>query len=217
MSLETDACKISHLCNFYLGSNQCTLKVALSVWYDESKGLINGKRPEDLVEIDPDSDEENAADDSLPDATRPDPPTRPPSSASERSNNEEDLDMDVMIQEDEERQLQSTSSAPAATRAAKSTVAGADEFEDEFDVSMWEDMAFADDPVPGPTNPVSKPSAHEDEDQDMWDVVAELEAETPAAKVAVYSEKPMETEPAPPPSKPTASSSYLDDWDDMYA
>lgn len=221
------------------------MKVALSVWYDESKGLINGKRPEDLIEIDPDSDEEAPADAlRTPANNQSDPPTRPPSSASERSNNDEELDIDSMIREDEERQRQQTSSAPAPAP----TGAGGDEFDDEFDVSMWEDFAFGDDPIPGPSKPVSKPPANQDQDQDqdMWDIVAELETETSSAAVsgkpiqtetetptaaagqkpmetdtetqaATADGKPMETDADPPANKPAATSSYLDDWDDMYA
>ena len=100
---------------------------------------------------------------------------------------------------------------------AKSTgMQGAvDEF--EFEVEMWDDTPFTDGPATtstNPTNPTTNPpkpltkplapSFSQDEDQDMWDLVDELQAQAKSSENTI------------PPGKPPAPVDD-DDWDDMYA
>jgi len=99
---------------------------------------------------------------------------------------------------------------------AKSTgmQGGVDEF--EFEVEMWDDTPFTDGPATtstNPTNPTTNPpkpltkplapSFSQDEDQDMWDLVDELQAQAKSSENT-------------PPGKPPAPVDD-DDWDDMYA
>jgi hypothetical protein len=91
------------------------------------------------------------------------------------------------------------------------TSAGGDEF--DFEVEMWDDAPFNDGPSTSgdPTNPVanptkfsaklSAPSLNQGEDQDMWDIADELQAQ-------VKSTDPLEGPPVPVDD---------DDWDSMYA
>src|SRR5882762_11169813 len=99
-----------------------TIQVSLSVWRDEVKGLVNGMKPEDLGDpanttgvIDITADAEPAASTSRPLAppyNSPSPingedvdmgyiPMRPTSSSTEDTN--DDIDIDALIKEEEER------------------------------------------------------------------------------------------------------------------
>lgn len=86
----------------------------------------------------------------------------------------------------------------------------------DFEVEMWDDTLFADAPTStsiNPTNPTasppksptipSAPAFIQAEDQDMWDLVDELQAQAKSSENTV------------PPGKPPAP--VEDDWDDMYA
>lgn len=95
---------------------------------------------------------------------------------------------------------------------AKSTgVGGGDEF--DFEVEMWDDAPFTTNPISSTnlTNPVASlptkppaPPSNQDEDQDMWDIVDELQVQA----------KPNGD--ADPPKGPPAPVDD-DDWDSMYA
>ena len=96
---------------------------------------------------------------------------------------------------------------PAGTQGA------GDEF--DFEVDMWDDAAFADGPTSTSTNPINPtinpsqppakppaPSLDQDEDQDMWDLVDELQTRAgPSSEGAGKPPAPMDD----------------DDWDSMYA
>lgn len=78
---------------------------------------------------------------------------------------------------------------------------------------MWDDTPFTDGPTStsnNPTNPAAGlpgPSTlplDQDEDQDMWDLVEELQAQAKSTKDI----NPLEGPPAPADD---------DDWDSMYA
>jgi hypothetical protein len=87
----------------------------------------------------------------------------------------------------------------------------------DFEVEMWDDTPFTGGPTSTSTNPTNPtaglpkpltkppaPSFNQDEDQDMWDLMDELETHA----------KPNEN--TVPPGKPPAPVDD-DDWDDMYA
>jgi len=171
------------------------IQVALGVWHDEARGISRYQAPpEESIDIDEvNSDEEGHAEASG-SGRASEPPTRPPSSASDRTSGpDDDFDMD---------------SAPGAKSTG--TQGAVDEF--DFEVEMWDDTPFADGPTTNPTNPTNPPkpltkpptpSFGQHEDQDMWDLVDELQAQAKSS------------ENTAPPKKPPAP--VDDDWDDMYA
>jgi hypothetical protein len=177
------------------------LQVALGVWHDESRGISRHQAPpEESFDIDGiNSAEEEGPAKPSGSGRSSEPPTRPPSSASERmSGPDDDFDMDGAL-----------GAKPNETRG------NADEF--DFEVEMWDDTLFTDGPsstsanLTNPTTALSKPPTkppappfNQDEDQDMWDVVDGLQAQA----------KPNEH--TVPPGKPPALVDD-DDWDDMYA
>jgi hypothetical protein len=90
-----------------------------------------------------------------------------------------------------------------------------DEF--DFEVEMWDDTPFTDglsststnptNPTTNPQKPLTKPPApsfSQNEDQDMWDLVDELQVQAKSNENTI------------PPGKPSAPVDD-DDWDDMYA
>lgn len=93
----------------------------------------------------------------------------------------------------------------------KSTVAQGSRDEFDFEVEMWGDAPFADDPIPTPSNQTDpvKPSTvapplNQGEDQDMWDLVDEFQAQPKS------TENPNRSQAPPAPVED-------DDWDSMYA
>lgn len=172
------------------------VQVALSVWHDEARGISRHQEPPgETIDVDgTDSDEgEGQAGPSNIAEQGSEPPTRPPSSASERASGpDEDFDME-------------------GVNIAKSTGVqeGGDEF--DFEVEMWDDTPFTNGPTSTPTNPPgpatkpSAPSLNQDDDQDMWDLVDELQAR---AKRNGGDDLPPKGAPAPADD---------DDWDSMYA
>jgi len=177
------------------------VQVALSVWHDEARGISRHQAPpEESIDIDGiNSDEEEGQAEPSGSNKTSGPPTRPPSSASERTSDpDDDLHMDGAL---------------GTGSTEKQGVA--DEF--DFEVEMWDDTPFVDglpsasnnpaEPatnLPRPfTNPPAPPS-NQDEDQDMWDLVDELQAQAkPNENTVTPGELPA----------PVAD----DDWDDMYA
>ena len=173
------------------------IQVALSVWHDEARGISRHQAPPDeSIDIDGiNSDEEGNGGASGSRQTS-EPPTRPPSSASDRTPGpDDDPDMD---------------GAPGEkSTGMQGAVDGFD-----FEVEMWDDTPFTDAPTTDPTNPTINPpkpltkpptqSFGQHEDQDMWDLVDELQAQAKSSKNTIPLNKP----PAPADD---------DDWDDMYA
>jgi len=177
------------------------VQVALSVWHDEARGISRHQAPpEESIDIDGiNSDEEEGQMEPSGSGQTSEPPTRPPSSASERTSG---LDSGFDID-----------GAPGAKSTGSQ--GGGDEF--DFEVEMWDDTPFVTgptststnttNPTTGPPKPWTKPPApslNQDEDQDMWDIVDELQAQA----------KPNEG--TDPPGKPLTPADD-DDWDDMYA
>ncbi|RPD66172.1 Swi3-domain-containing protein [Lentinus tigrinus ALCF2SS1-7] len=178
------------------------MNVALGVWRDESKGLINGH------DVNADGSDHSDSDADNDDAPRPTDvpiatdnersspapsrgPSLPPSSASEADGLDDDFDIDAMIREEEVAQTQgpsgpSTTSAPAPRRAPAAT-SNTPMDEDE---AMWDAMDdFPAEPYvpPDREQAVKKPTAPAppmDEDEDMWDMIREVEQEREAVEKA---------------------------------
>ena len=191
-------------------------KVALSVWRDEARGLAND-RPIDLSSDDEGRDISKTADNSsghppsepLPSSGAASPittspiPTRPPSSASEHASVDDDFDIDAFIRSEADHAV-SQPAPPASAPKAKHTYGRLKEHpgltaEDE---TMWDELV-GDEPVLAPTAkpPGAVPAERLfDEDEDMWDVVREMEKESP------------------PPVTGTEQVALTndDDWDEMY-
>lgn len=172
-------------------------QVALGVWHDEARGISRHQAPlEESIDIDGiNSDEEEGQAGPSGSRQTSEQPTRPPSSTSERTSGpDDDVRMDSVPGE-------------------KSTVmqGGGDEF--DFEVEMWDDTPFTDGPASTSTNPANPPkpltkppapSFNQDEDQDMWDIVDELQT------------RAKKNESTLPPGEPPAPADD-DDWDAMYA
>ena len=173
-------------------------KVALGVWHDEVRGISRHQAPPgESIDIDEiDSDEEEGRAENSGSRQTSEPPTRPPSSASERAS---DPDDDFHM---------------GGVTGAKSTDAqgGGDEF--DFEVEMWDDTPFTGGTTSTSTKPTNQPkrsgnppppSFNQDEDQDMWDIVDEIQTQV----------KPNET--TLPLGNPPPPVDDDDDWDSMYA
>ena len=169
------------------------MQVALSVWHDEARGISRHQQPpEESIDVDDiNSDEGEGQAGPSGSGKTSEPPTQPPSSASDRmSGPESDFDMDGVL-----------GSKPTGMQRA------ADEF--DFEVEMWDDTPFTDGTTPA--NPASSaisppaPPPGQGEDQDMWDLVDELQAQATSSENAV----PQEKLPVPVYDD--------DDWDSMYA
>ncbi|THH26470.1 hypothetical protein EUX98_g7723 [Antrodiella citrinella] len=149
--------------------------VAMSVWRDESKGLINGRKPQE-PEDDATSDTEDV-DQGVEGRARSSParessasapgsptrgshassPLRPPSSASDRTSTygDDDIDIDALIQEDAERQASSHARQPSPPlnppsnhyRSNPKPVPGPDDMDEDEDLwSSFNDNSIFDDP-----------------------------------------------------------------------
>lgn len=222
MSLETNAGTFA----FRFSSadhNHSSLKVRLSVWRDEAKGLVNGKSPEDTNGDDViDLTDQNIKIDSVDasgDSVLSRPPSLPPSSSEDE---DDDFDIDAVIREEEKRLAalraeRSASPAPPAPKARYKSlpneVADGTSIDEEV---MWNDLDAFDDPILDPIRPPPKgsgPSLVVD-DEEMWDMVRELEREdhTASKQLPVSSVLSM-------PSAESANTSLGtndEDFDDMY-
>ena len=164
------------------------------MWHDEARGISRHQvPPEESIDIDDiNSDEEEGQAGPSGSRKSSEPPTRPPSSASDQTSGPDgDFDIDGVPE-------------------AKSSGAQGAEDEFDFEVEMWDDTPFTDGPT-STSNPTNlpktltrppAPSFNQGEDQDMWDLVDELQAK------AKPNENPLGKPPAPVDD---------DDWDDMYA
>ena len=176
------------------------MQVALGVWHDEARGISRHQaHPEESIDIDRiDSDGgEDQAEPSGPRQTS----ERPPSSASEQASGpDDDFHMDC-----------APGTKPSGAQGAR------DEF--DFEVEMWDDTPFADgltstsanptNPTTNPPKPLTKSPAlpfNQDEDQDMWDLVGELQVQAGR----------LPNENTVPPGEPPAPVDD-DDWDSIYA
>ncbi|KAI0093695.1 replication fork protection component Swi3-domain-containing protein [Irpex rosettiformis] len=179
----------------------------LGMWRDAAKGLVNGRRPEDLEPLgdpaDSDSDESDREQEqpTIPDisasanARSSSPPTRPPSSASERPssaapNGDDDFDIDEMIREDEERQrreeiaragnsnsMSHNAPQPGPSRAPPQA-------EPDEDQEMWEQLdGGVDDEMTIQPPPQNQRRGDDVEDEEMWDLVREMEESTTTPSV----------------------------------
>lgn len=174
------------------------VQVALGGWHDEARGISRHQAPpEESIDIDSDGEEGQVG--PLARQTS-DPPTRPPSSASERAS---DPDDDFHM-----------GGAPGSKSAGMQ--GAGDEF--DFEVEMWDDAPFTAGPTSISTNPTNSttyppkppkqpppPSFGQDEDQDMWDLVDEIQTRA----------GPPNENTVPPGGPPAPVDD--DDWDDMYA
>ncbi|KAF9651541.1 Swi3-domain-containing protein [Thelephora ganbajun] len=177
------------------------MHVALSAWHDEARGISRHQAPpEESIDIDGINSDEEGQTDPSGSGQPSEPPTRPPSSASEQTSGPDgDFEM-------------------GGVSGAKSigTQGGGDEF--DFEVEMWDDIPFTDGPTStsnNQTNPSTidpqkrlarppAPSFNQEDDQDVWDLVDELQA------------RAKSNGDANPPGKPPTPVDE-DDWDDMYA
>ncbi|KAI1795848.1 Swi3-domain-containing protein [Ganoderma leucocontextum] len=214
------------------------MHVALGVWRDEAKGLINGHNPNASDGSDSDDSDKDVGgppatdvpivteDDSRSSPAPSRGPSLPPSSASE-GGFDDDFDIDAMIAEDEAARAHpsttSDGSGPAAPAPSKSSPA--DEDEEMWDAVMAD---FPDEPYAPPERQPSalKPSVQAaDEDEEMWDIVREMEAEA-AAKTTASSAPASEGAPMLPAEGVAALRVGVDltkkatndeGWDEMYA
>jgi replication fork protection complex subunit Csm3/Swi3 len=164
MSFQAHACLPQFLCYcivcFYWIN---VAQVALSVWRDEAKGIINGVNRDDLIDVTSDNEAEG---NSAKGPTRE--PTRPPSSPSTRSSlpPDDDFDIDEVIRQDEERRARERQVTQKASLTASSPMGDPND-----DLSAAMDGSLA--------GPVSVPVSNSalDEDEDMWDILREREQE----------------------------------------
>ncbi|PIL24026.1 hypothetical protein GSI_13777 [Ganoderma sinense ZZ0214-1] len=208
------------------------MHVALGVWRDEVKGLINGHKIRD-----PDASDNSDSDDSDKDADRapatdvpiatederssPAPsrdPSLPPSSASEGGGFDDEFDIDAMIAEDEAARAQGSSAAGSSGPPAPAHSKGAPADEDE---EMWDAVMadFPDEPyVPLKRQPSApKPSVQAaDADEEMWDIVREMEEAEAAAKTTV-PDTPASEGAGLVGVDPTRKATNDEGWDEMYA
>ncbi|KNZ71797.1 Chromosome segregation in meiosis protein 3 [Termitomyces sp. J132] len=168
------------------------MHVALGVWRDEEHGLINGRKPEDDDEV-IDLTEIHHGDATLQSgssrASSPASngaayassssrlPSRPPSSTS--GLDDDDFDIDAVIHEEEE-------TMQAVTPSSKG---GEDD-------AMWNEIDTLQDATKS-----THPPPVQDEDEDMWDVLREMENDDAARK----------------PKSPSVAPDPDDDWDSVYA
>ncbi|KAG1891075.1 Swi3-domain-containing protein [Suillus subluteus] len=200
------------------------MQVRLSVWRDEAKGLVNDKEPgenggDDVIDLtDPNFEGADVTDDS----SSLHAPSLPPSSSEAE---DDDFDIDAVVREEEKRLAafraqRSVSPAPPAPKAKYKTLPP--EVADEMDIdeeAMWNDLEIFDNPIPNPAPPPpksSKPSLLvDDQDEEMWDMVRELEREEYTASKQLPVSSVLST-----PSAGNADMSLGtndEDFDDIYA
>ncbi|KAG2157167.1 replication fork protection component Swi3-domain-containing protein [Suillus clintonianus] len=196
------------------------MQVRLSVWRDEAKGLVKpGENDDDdVIDLTDPNIESTKNDDSSSSRA----PSLPPSSSEAE---DDDFDIDAVVREEEIRLAafraqHSVSPAPPAPKAKYKILPP--EVADGMDIDeevMWNDLEIFDDPIsnPAPLPPKSnKPSLlADDQDEEMWDMVRELEREEYTASKQLPVSSVLST-----PSAETANTSLGtndEDFDDIYA
>ncbi|KAF8843649.1 Swi3-domain-containing protein [Paxillus ammoniavirescens] len=220
------------------------MQVRLSVWRDEAKGLVNGRKLDDDPDVidltDPtligteddgmngkETEHNQSKTDRAPSRT----PSLPPSSDAEY----DDFDIEAEIRAEEERRVaaqhatmsgsgsaQTLRSSPTPEPPAK-VLYRENPGTNAMDIDEAELWDAFNDPQP-PFNPPQSmtPSAAPDDDEDMWDIVNELEGggqSKPAKKqIPILISSVVIT-----PSSETTNSGNIsratndDDWDEMYS
>ncbi|OCH94933.1 Swi3-domain-containing protein [Obba rivulosa] len=217
------------------------MHVALSVWRDEAKGLVNGRKPGNTA-IDLTSDSDHDSDEAMDTGngkrnstsrqgdnilSTPRMLSVPPSSASEAMSSDalNDFDIDAMVREDEERQAAQMFVAAPAFRPSRGNDVAMDE-----DEAMWDELMsgidtetmFQHPPVittthvpSGTSNAVS--AASREPDEDMWDLVREFEAEEARLPSTTSRQGPdrPDAESGVQESR-SVQASNDEGWDEMY-
>ncbi|THH08661.1 hypothetical protein EW146_g8922 [Bondarzewia mesenterica] len=212
------------------------MHVALSVWRDESKGLIHGKKfdDEDTVEISDDEagsstnrittaviDVDDSDDAENVPSSRP--PSQPPSTSSPApSAPADDFDLEALIAEE---QAFTAAHPPTTTTAPTPSTSASHSYTtktphannvilniSDEDEAMW-DALDMDHTIPPPALPTKTISAPSDDDEDMWDLVREMEQEQERS-----AQGQTTSEPAPAQNTPQEARRETNDegWDDMY-
>ncbi|KAH7926302.1 Swi3-domain-containing protein [Leucogyrophana mollusca] len=213
------------------------MHVALSVWRDEAKGLVNGKKPdddgEDVIDLTSDRDPSGGVGGSRSGTEEDDAPSHPPSLPPSSDGEDDDFDIDAVIREEEERlaamraaNLTSTSpprTAPKATyRSQPNTDADPPSLMDVDEDMMWDEIDAFQDPLlqPSPRSTTASSQVPDasttsntdhDQDEDMWDVVRELEGVENISSKTVKVPAALDGTDAN-----TTRATNDDDWDDMY-
>ncbi|KZT70163.1 Swi3-domain-containing protein [Daedalea quercina L-15889] len=209
------------------------MHVALTVWRDEYKGINTGHK------VDPGSDESSSDEEGaepkldatgvpdgseVPDAEQASsrPSSHPPSSEPPSSDGFDDFDIDAMIREEEERRAAEESST--RIDIGRNSVPQPKSAAQDDDDAMWDalDEGASHTPGPAPAQYASI-SSHAglppDEDEDMWDVIREMEADE-SSKVSVpwapelTEQLGKASEESVAPAKPATND---EGWDEMYA
>ncbi|PSR76039.1 hypothetical protein PHLCEN_2v8701 [Hermanssonia centrifuga] len=202
---------------------------ALSVWRDESKGLVNGMKPEEFADLDSSSssdENENTADPmQQKDSTTPDgaeqltsrsssPPPRPPSSVGTSLGGDDDFDIDAMIREEEELAAASVSTQLITASTSNTAIKSRPAVDD--DDAMWDELGedFGVPVTSQPAQATASMTVSADDDEEMWDIVREMEAaQTASAGPGV--EQPA-TIREPENQDPQKSATNDEGWDEMY-
>ncbi|KAF9218318.1 Swi3-domain-containing protein [Gyrodon lividus] len=217
------------------------MQVRLSVWRDEAKGLVNGRKPDDDPDVidlteptlvgtedDGGNDKESVYNQTKSDRASSRAPSLPPSSDTEN----DDFDIDAVIRAEEERlAAQRTSMSgvgPAQTSPAKPPARASYRENpdanamDIDEAALWDDLDAFDDPQPifNPPQRTAPSSAAPDDDEDMWDIVNEIE-QSDQSKLAKI-QTPVSSVVITPSSETTSNGNTSratndDDWDEMYS
>lgn len=215
------------------------MQVRLSVWRDESKGLVNGRKlePEDQELIDlTEGDSKAAKHDIQEDGNDELLPSRAlslPSTSSEPD--DDDFDMDAVIKAEEERLAalraanDATSiSTPASPKPSPSKYKERDHTDNIDKEAMWAELGNQ--PVlDRPSNNAAKApiiNLTRDEDEDMWDIVNELDQgeqiqQAKSGSSSMCMEMPLSSVVSASPTKESNSGNASrptndEGWEEMY-
>ncbi|KAG0707700.1 replication fork protection component Swi3-domain-containing protein [Suillus ampliporus] len=202
------------------------MQVRLSVWRDEAKGIVDNKKTEetddDVIDLtDPNIDGADVStkhDDSSPSRA----PSLPPSSSEA---DDDDFDIDAVVREEEKRlaafraeRLGSPVPPAPKSRYKKLPTEVADGM-DVDEEELWNDLEVFDDIIPDPAPPTPKNSGSnllvDDQDEEMWDMVRELERE----EHTVSMQLPVSSVLIAPSAESanTSLGTNDEDFDDIYA
>ncbi len=194
---------------------------------------MNGRKIDDPIDLtsgseDDEEDKEQEKIDpkaKVSEGTRSSPPTMPPSSASEYNSmaEDDDVDMDALIREDEERLPPSNPAQRTAADTSRQddTIHGVPDVTDE-DEAMWAQLGVDLAELSNqPTHSTSKPSLPQvpavDEDEEMWDVVREMEMEDAATGTSGSHTDARGSIGSVGDVVNTSRATNDEGWDEMYA